>query len=200
MRSAAQKKNDLSAGALSELGGRVRGLRAERKITLAELSLKSEISVGMLSHIERGQTSPSLKTLERLRLALDVPLSRFFGDEPPKANDNDVVVRAADRRQLPFAAMGLTKELLSPPGHPALEVLVLVLEPGGHSGPEPWKRRGEKAGLVLEGRFELNVGDDSYLIEEGDSFQFDSRNPHSFKNLSKGRTRVLWVIKADDPG
>lgn len=200
MQSANQMKHDLPDEALVRMGERVRSLRNERKITLAELSLKSEISVGMLSHIERGQTSPSLKTLERLRVALNVPLSRFFGDEQPQPHDNDVVVRGVSRRQLPFTEMGLTKELLSPPGHPGLEMLVLDLEPGGSSGPQPWTRRGEKAGMVLQGRFELNVGANRYVIEANDSFQFDGRIPHSFRNLAKGRTRVLWVIKADDPG
>jgi transcriptional regulator with XRE-family HTH domain len=200
MPSAAQTKKELPDEALVQLGTRTKSLRTERKMTLAELSLKSQISVGMLSLIERGQTSPSLKTLERLRVALNVPLSRFFGDEQAQAVDNDVVVRSSNRRQLPFPAMGLTKELLSPPGHPGLEMLVLDLEPGGSSGLEPWTRRGEKAGMVLQGRFELNVGANRHVIEENDSFQFDGRNPHSFRNLAKGRTRVLWVIKADDPG
>jgi uncharacterized cupin superfamily protein len=154
----------------------------------------------MLSHIERGQTSPSLKTLERLRLALDVPLARFFGEEAPKDDEADVVVRSDLRRQLPFDALGLTKQLLSPAGHRGLEMLMLVLEPGGNSGPEPWKRSGEKGGLVLEGRFELSVGSKRYVIETGDSFQFDSRQPHAFRNLSKGKSSVLWIIKADDPG
>lgn len=200
MRSTAQKKRDFQDDSLVELGARVKTLRTERKMTLAELSLKSEISVGMLSHIERGQTSPSLKTLERLRVALDVPLARFFDAEVTPLEDTDVVVRLMSRRRLPFPAMGLTKELLSPPGHPGLEMLVLDLEPGGNSGPEPWTRRGEKAGVVLQGRFELNVGTERFVIEENDSFQFDGRKPHSFRNLSKGRTRVLWMIKADDPG
>lgn len=199
MRSALQTKPDSPTDSLTDLGARVRSLRTERKITLTELSLRSQISVGMLSHIERGQTSPSLKTLERLRVALNVPLSRFFGDEPSQALDHEVVVRGSNRRHLPFPAMGLTKELLSPSGHPGLEMLVLDLEPGGSSGPQPWTRRGEKAGMVLQGRFELNVGSNQYVIEENDSFQFDGRNPHSFRNLAAGRTRVLWVIKADDP-
>jgi transcriptional regulator with XRE-family HTH domain len=196
---AATRKADLPI-ALSDLGARVREVRKELGMTLAELSLKSAISVGMLSHIERGQTSPSLKTLERLRLALDVPLARFFGEEASKSDETDTVVRSDARRQLPFDALGLTKQLLSPTGHRGLEMLMLVLEPGGNSGPEPWKRSGEKGGLVLEGRFELSVESTRYVIEAGDSFQFDSRQPHAFRNLAKGQTSVLWIIKADDPG
>jgi transcriptional regulator with XRE-family HTH domain len=192
--------DDLDSHTLSALGARVRELRGERKLTLAKLSLKSQISVGMLSHIERGQTSPSLKTLERLRMALDIPLASFFGPSETRGAEDGVVVRAARRATLPFDKIGLTKELLSPPGHSELDMLMLVIAPGGSSGSEPWRRSGEKAGLVLEGRFELTIGRQVYVIEENDSFQFDSRQPHSFRNLSDGQTRVLWIIKPDEPG
>src|SRR5436190_16830001 len=96
---------------LSALGSRIRELRSERNLTLSQLSLKSQISIGMLSHIERGKTSPSLKTLERLRLALDTTLASFFGSGDTRASENGVVVRVAQRPRLPFDRLGLTKEL-----------------------------------------------------------------------------------------
>ena len=139
---------DSDAHTLSVLGARIRELRSERNLTLAKLSLKSQISVGMLSHIERGKTSPSLKTLERLRVALDIPLASFFGPSHARGREDGVVVRAGLRATLPFSKWGLTKELLSPPGHSDLDMLMLVIEPGGSSGSEPWQRSGEKAGRV----------------------------------------------------
>ncbi|QDC00996.1 XRE family transcriptional regulator [Mesorhizobium sp. 8] len=195
-----QPVTDGESPELDNLGQRIRELRTEKKLTLAALSLKSQISVGMLSHIERGQTSPSLKTLERLRLALEVPLARLFERDSPPPEEAGRVVRAHHRRKLQFDKIGLLKELLSPPGHSDLEVLMLSIEPGGGSGPEPWSRNGEKAGLVLAGRFDLTIGDQTYRLEEGDSFQFDSRVPHRFRNLSKQESRVLWIISSDEPG
>lgn len=181
------------------LGGRIRALRLERQLTLAELSEKSQVSVGMLSHIERGKASPSLKTLEKVRLALAVPLARLF-DESTSTPERAVVARAAQRSTLEFREWRLTKELLSPPGYSDMEMLVLSIGPGGSSGPDPWRRVGEKGGLVLQGRFELQVGDQCYVLEEGDSFQFDSSQPHAFRNLANGVTRVVWVIKSSEAG
>ncbi|MGD9943740.1 MAG: helix-turn-helix domain-containing protein [Burkholderiaceae bacterium] len=186
---------------LDGLGARLREIRTAREMTLSELSLKSQVSVAMLSHIERGQSSPSLRTLERLRIALDVPLASFFALEaPPPENEDDVVVRAGRRSRLNFDKIGLVKELLSPPGHSDLEVLMLVIAPGGGSGSDAWTHTGEKAGLVLEGRFELTVGERVYRLEQGDSFRFDSSQPHWFRNLADGQSRVVWVIKSASPG
>jgi transcriptional regulator with XRE-family HTH domain len=192
--------DDVETDTLRGLGGRIRTLRIERDLTLAALSTMSQISVGMLSHIERGKTSPSLKLLDRLRIALGVPLASFFDVKMDRSAEKGVVTRAGNRSRLSFSQTGLTKELLSPQGHSGLELLMLSIEVGGGSGPDPWRRVGEKAGIVLEGRFELQVGEQSYVLEEGDAFQFDSSQPHGFRNLAKTVTSVVWIIRSNEAG
>lgn len=188
---------------LGSLGTRLRELRTAKGITLAQLSASSQVSVAMLSHIERGQAAPSLKTLERLRIALDVQLANFFvqADAEPESIDSSLIVgKQEDRTRLPFKHMGLVKELLVPTGHSDLEMLMLIIQPGGSSGPEPWTRNGEKAGYVIEGRFELTVGESQRTIETGDSFRFDGSIPHQFRNPTEHPTRVIWIIKSSVPG
>lgn len=193
-------EEDLNAETLQGLGERLRKLRTERKMTLAVLSVRSQMSVGMLSHIERGKSSPSLKTLDRLRIALGVPLASFFDTGEGPNQERSVVTRAHQRSTLLFSDSGLTKELLSPAGHRELEMLMLSIEPGGSSGPDPWRRVGEKCGMVLQGRFELHVAEQRYILDEGDAFQFDSAQPHRFTNLASGTTRVMWIIKSEEAG
>jgi transcriptional regulator with XRE-family HTH domain len=193
-------EDDLDAETLQGLGERLRKLRAERHLTLAALSARSQISIGMLSHIERGKSSPSLKTLDRLRIALGVPLASFFDTETTPSQERLVVTRADQRSTLLFSESGLTKELLSPAGHRELEMLILSIEPGGSSGSDPWRRVGEKCGMVLQGRFELHIGEQRYVLNEGDSFQFDSAQPHRFTNVAQGVTRVMWIIKSEEAG
>ncbi|MCU4119031.1 cupin domain-containing protein [Variovorax sp. N23] len=192
--------DDLDTETLQGLGDRLRKLRAERHMTLAALSVRSQISVGMLSNIERGKTSPSLKTLDRLRIALGVPLASFFDTDAGQSQERAVVTRAHQRSTLLFSESGLTKELLSPAGHRELEMLILSIEPGGSSGADPWRRVGEKCGMVLQGKFELQVGEQRYVLDEGDSFQFDSAQPHRFTNVAPGTTRVMWIIKSEEAG
>jgi transcriptional regulator with XRE-family HTH domain len=186
--------------ALDSLGARLRALRVERDLTLAGLAAAAKMSVAMLSHIERGQASPSLRTLERLRIALGVPLATFFQTDslqpsPPPAT----VVRASERATLSFADRGFVKQLLSPPGRSDLEMLMLEVGVGGSSGEEPWTRNAVKAGLVLEGCFELEVAGQVSRLEIGDSFQFDANLPHRFRNASSRVARVVWIIKGADP-
>jgi len=59
--------------------------------------------------------------------------------------------------------------------------------------PETISHAGEEVGYVLEGRLELTLGDERYLLEAGDSFHFPSEVPHGYRNPGRVRTRVLWV-------
>ena len=191
---------EVETEALGALGRRIRGLRAGRGLTLAELAAQARLSVAMLSHIERGQASPSLRSLERLRIALGVPLATFFEAPEPADEGNGLsVIRGARRPRLEFPDRGLIKQLLSPADRAELEVLLLEIEVGGGSGGEPWTRNAVKAGLVLEGGFELTVGSEVASLAAGDSFQFDASVPHRFRNVGSEVARVVWIIMPADP-
>ncbi len=179
------------------LGERIREFRKFRKLSLVNVSELSGISVAMLSHIERGKATPSLKALEKLRSALSVSMADLFAT--PDAEERDaprLVARRSDRKALNFPELGLTKLKLSPGEKSDLEMLLLVIAPGGGSGPEPWTRPGEKGGLVLSGSARLEVGGRSFDLEVGDSFQFDSSQPHRFECLGDETAEIVWIIKS----
>lgn len=54
-------------------GQKIRQLREERGYSLQDLAQKAGVSVSYLSEIERGAKKPSLKTLERIAAALNIP-------------------------------------------------------------------------------------------------------------------------------
>jgi quercetin dioxygenase-like cupin family protein len=59
---------------------------------------------------------------------------------------------------------------------------------------------GQKAGLLLEGRVKLSVAGTETVLEEGDSFQFDSTLPHGVHNESANTAKVLWMISPHAAG
>lgn len=60
------------------LGTAIRPIRREKKLLASELSNMSNISAGMLSKIENGKITASLRTLRSIAAALDVPLASLF--------------------------------------------------------------------------------------------------------------------------
>lgn len=77
-----------------ELGRKIKEARLARKMTQNEV-VGSFITRNMLSQIESGAASPSVKTLQYLSGVLDVPLSSLLPDEnPTAANDSAEASRA----------------------------------------------------------------------------------------------------------
>lgn len=66
-----------------EIGGRARKIRQMRGLTQKALAghLAGRVDYSYIGKIERGEQLPSLKVLQRIAGALDVPLSYFFSDE-----------------------------------------------------------------------------------------------------------------------
>lgn len=180
---------------LSEMfGDEVRQLRKARDMKLAELSEKTGLSVGYLSQVERGISSPSIKALHSISRALGVTISWFFSDAgSAKISERRFIVRADRRRSLRFEG-GITDELLSPNLSGALELLRCTFEPGASSGDEPYTHRGEEAGIIVSGSLELWLGDEHFVLREGDSFTFPSDRPHKYKNTGDTRAIVIWAI------
>jgi transcriptional regulator with XRE-family HTH domain len=63
------------------IADKIKILRKERGLTLADLSQKSGISISFLSDMERGRTAPSIKTINKIALFFNVPPASFLGDE-----------------------------------------------------------------------------------------------------------------------
>jgi transcriptional regulator with XRE-family HTH domain len=193
VRSTAQEAEAASAADLW-LGLQMRALRRAKGLSLQHLADAAELSIAMVSQIERGISSPSIRSLRQLSKALGVPPSRFFqdGGHPPAA-EVDKIVRSHARPSVALAA-NVSKHLLTPAFPGLVEMFLIVIEPGGTSGPESYTHTGEDAGMVLRGTLELWVDRQRYLLEEGDSFRFKSTLPHHFTNASDKRTEVIWVL------
>ncbi len=171
------------------IGRRVRALRIERNLSLAELAQRAGISIGALSQIERGLSSLRVKVIWPLAAALEIEPSALISDPGEPVSDL-YCVRAGHRRPLPVRSEGISKELLSPPGA-ALTGMLVVVEPGG--GTAAYSHNGQEFGVVTMGEVELVVDGTRYVLTPGDSFAFRSTLSHSFRNLGKSRCEIVWV-------
>lgn len=186
------------------VGSRLRALRRDQRLSLKTLAARADVSVGMISQIERDQANPSIRVLEKLRTALYVPLSALLEDaditsslqELPSAHE---FVRRSDQRpKFRVGPKGLLKELLSPPGDHDLQFMIILIPPHSRSE-EVLLGQGEKAGMVLEGTISLMVANREAILSEGDSFQFSSSIPHGVSNPTEQPARVLWIMNTERP-
>ncbi len=176
------------------LGREIRSLRKRRGLTIVDLAKAIDKSTGYVSQVERNVSAPSVADLQKVAAALGVSMGWFFDhiQEGP-AEERPYIVRAQRRRKLNYG-MGVTDYLLSPSLAGALELLNPPLAPGATGGEQPLSYRGEQAGLVLAGTFELQIGKRRFLLGEGDSFSFESATPHRYRNPGQVETVIVWAF------
>ncbi len=174
-----------------QIGTKIRFTRRLRSLTLKEVAIAAGCSESLLSKIENGHASPSLKMLQRLTHALGLTVGQLFAQD---ANPDDIVMRAATRVTFDTELGGKSRvEPLAPhSGGHMLECHLHYYAPGSDSGGD-LQHDGEEFGYVLDGEIELTVAGRLYTASAGDLFVFRSERPHSFRNKGTREARVLWI-------
>ena len=90
----------------SDVGRRLRELRAARGFSLSELARRAEVGKATLSEIESGRRNPTIETLYALCAPLDVPLTALLGESPGAhgAAEGGMVTVLLSTRRLPASA------------------------------------------------------------------------------------------------
>lgn len=176
----------------AQIGHRLRSFRKRAKVSLAELAQATGRSIGYLSQIERGLSSPTIREVAVMADALRVGFMDLVAPQGAGAA-SDPIRREEDRTYIPFRGPGIAKRVLSPRNVGSIEMFIMELEADASTGQQPYSHDGEESGFVLEGSIELVVGAERYSLESGDSFRFSSRVPHAFRALGVTGAKVLWV-------
>ncbi|SFU04468.1 XRE family transcriptional regulator [Mesorhizobium sp. YR577] len=182
----------LPDGANALLARDLRALRKARGLTLSEIALKLGRSVGWLSQVERGLSTPSIGDLRAFADLFGVPVSLFFGHDVPEEAERGVIVRAGRRRSLGTSDSGLVEELLSPDLGGSFEMLRSEFAPGAELKTAA-HRPTEEAGYLVSGRFDIEIDGNWHSLAEGDSFRFGGK-PFRWKNPGNEPAVVIWVI------
>jgi transcriptional regulator with XRE-family HTH domain len=153
---------------------------------------RADISVGLLSQIERGNTSPSLRSLRQICAALDMPVGWLF--DVPTSKQEDAVVRASARRTLDLGPKSMRKELLSPDEVTGIQMMRIEIRPGGAWGEASRNDSGAKCGIVTSGTLALELDGIVHVIGPGDSFAFEATRLHRFWCEGQETVDLLWVV------
>ncbi len=177
-----------------KLGRRVRDLRAKAGLTLTELAKATGVSIGTLSQLERGLSSPTVRTLYTVANALGVMPAWLI--DPAQSEDRGAetryIVRSGQRSHL-FDIDGVRKDVASPAASERLRGFFMVIQPGCNSGSKPYSHKGEEIGFLISGSLELQIEDETYSLKEGDCFAFASSKLHQFANAGAKAATVFWV-------
>jgi transcriptional regulator with XRE-family HTH domain len=177
------------------IGAEVRRLRKSLDLTVAELGAAAGVSAGMMSKIENGTISPSLATLKSLAASLNVPITRLFSESEGRRHCSFVKAGQGARIDRRGTKSGHQYDLLGDAmkGDVVVEPYLITLRddavPYTH-----FRHAGVELIYMLSGKVRYRHGDDSYVMEPGDTLCFDAAARHGPEELIEAPMQYLSII------
>ena len=175
------------------VGARVLEMRTQRGLSLRALAELCELSPNTISLIERGATSPSVSTLQRLASALGVHINSFFVEPTEKAQM--ILTRANERTRSGSASVMLESLGYGLEGQ-ACDPFVVTLKPGANSGRQLMAHQGSELILILSGQLDIEIAGASHNLHLGDSLLFRGEQPHRWRNPNSQPAEFLMMMQA----
>ncbi len=170
-----------------DIGSKLRKLRKSMGLGSGEAADRAKISQGFLSAIELSKANPSIATLQRLAAIYNTTVLEFF-DLPHHSRR---LIRPNQRRSL-RTDTGVDMQLLSI-GTKMLECMLFRVPPSAGSD-GAYSHAGEEFIYVLKGSLEIWLDElEGHVLQEGDSFWFESNLGHRWFNPSDKEAVLIWV-------
>ena len=177
-----------------DVGKKLREVRRRGGMVIDDVASHSGLSRAYISQIETGKASPTLQTVEKLADALQIPMAALFTDHQFRLK----VTRTSERQVLqfgaedaPIAERKLIHFLTAPDQN--LELVVLEIPVGFSAGPPDLGHEGEEAFYVLQGRVQVNIGNESHVLEECDSVHWAATLPHQTINIGEVKAKLVFA-------
>jgi transcriptional regulator with XRE-family HTH domain len=188
------KKNTIPVEKKAEeefVGEKIHEIRTQRGWTLKKLANKSKLNINTLSMVEKGKTSPSIGTLQRLARALDVSITSFFSSSDLSTQ---IVFTAHHNRPEATCCHALIQNLGKDLKDNAIEPFIITMEKNAGSGGRTLVHTGFEFAYCLSGEILYLIEEMEYPMSAGDSIVFPAQLPHRWENTYKGESQMIIVF------
>ena len=174
----------------SQLSRRIQERRAQMGLSLRELAAQAGVTASFLSQLERGQSNPSLKTLQAIAKTLNVSIFYLLVDE---SSDKHYLVRSGQGQRMAFSTPNVDLEVFSPGPEANRKMLAFVgrFQPGYEQETVPSRQPTEECIIVLKGALEIDLESSSHVLNAGDSITFDGMTISQLSAISDQETVYL---------
>ncbi|RVV99226.1 cupin domain-containing protein [Mesobaculum littorinae] len=181
-----------------DIGARLLAMRRAARLSQRQLAERAGVPHAQISVIETNRSSPSISTLRKILTGLNLTMADFFdgeraAPEGPFFGRDDLIDLTS---KVPVSGAQdmegrITFRQIGDARRNNLQMLHEVYEAGADTGETRLEHFSNEGGYVIEGALEVTVGEDVRVLCPGESYLFDSRIPHRFRNVHDGRTVVV---------
>ena len=161
------------------IGPRLRQIRLRHRLSQRQLARQSGVANATISQIEAGKLNPTVSMLKKVLDGIPVRLSEFFSAQPE--TPDRVFFRADELTEIADGGVSFL-QVGANLTDKAIQFIKECYQPGAGTGRHAITHEGEECGLILKGRLQVTVGEQSAILRAGDAYYFRSNQPHSFMN------------------
>lgn len=177
-----------------DVGERLKILRLHSKLSQRQLAQSAGVPHGQISMIETNRSSPSVASLRKILGGMQMTMSEFFDSEN---HPSDAIFFTSSElldltSRLSKTNPGAIKlQQVGDARSHGLQILQETYQPGADTGETMLSHQASEGGIVVSGEIEVTVADTRRILKAGDSYLFDSRSPHRFRNISDAPAHVI---------
>lgn len=173
------------------IGENIKAIREEKKLTLDAAARQTGVSRSMLAQMEKGEVNPTISVLWKVANGYRVSFTSLMDRRPRQT----LLIRGAEVTPLEedggryrnYPAFPFREDRL-------FETYRIQIEPGGSLAAQPHMAGTEEYITVFSGRAEITAGEETFVMEEGDSLQFRADTEHGYRNVGEGTVWLHMVI------
>lgn len=185
------------------IGKKIHLYRMHANLNIEKLAKLSGISPSYISKVECDKSVPSINVLDRISTAMKADASKLLayppfspsvimpapGKPPKKQKVVPIVVRKNERKKIRPPKTNVDYELLTPDLQRDIEFVMVVHPPKEKT--EPFSHVGEESMLCLSGSICVVIGEEKFILGEGDTLSFDCSMPHYIINDSEENVTLI---------
>lgn len=178
-----------------DVGARLKTVRTSHGMSQRELAKKAGVTNSTISMIEKNSVSPSISSLKKVLNGIPISLVDFFAEEEESDlapqityTPDELINIGSDDVEMHLVGKAFPNRQMT--------FLVETYPSEADTGTEMLENDAEEGGYILEGKIELTVGNEVFILSKGDSYYFDNNKPHRFRNPFK---KVCKIISSTTP-
>ena len=166
-------------------------IRKSRNLSLDALSTRTGVSKSMLGQIERGESNPTVATMEKIAEGL-----RISFDELLYSREEDIMVIDPDRTDIYMKKEGKyrIRQIFGYDSRRSFELYQAEIYPGGSMKDITDEEDTVRYLTVIEGELLFRAGNEVYTVSAGDEIRIAGGRDYSMENRSGTFARVSIII------
>jgi len=162
-----------------EIGQRLRDIRTQSGLSQRQLARISGVANATISQIEAGRINPTVSMLKKVLDGFPISMSEFFADDLELADR--IFFRADELTEIADGGVSF-RQVGANLRNKAVQLIKECYQPGAGTGRHAITHEGEECGIILKGRLQVTVGEQTAILRAGDAYYFKSNQPHTFNN------------------